>query len=81
MSTFVAVNGLNPEIFLEWVDVMSLARDESALQEFKYFLNTFTKYSWKWDGAYAYNVLNHRFEFVNGAVKCYLSSDKKRPNW
>ena len=30
-------------MFLEWIDVMSLARDESALQEFKYFLDTFTK--------------------------------------
>ena len=37
LSIFVAVNGLNPDIFPEWVDVMSLARDESALQEFKHF--------------------------------------------
>ena len=38
LGTFVAVNGLNPEIFLEWVDLMSLARDKNALDDFKHFL-------------------------------------------
>ena len=45
LCTFVAVNGLNPEVFLEWIDVMSLARDEKALQEFRYFLDTFNNNS------------------------------------
>ena len=47
LCTFVAVNGLNPDMFLEWIHVMSLARDESTLQEFKYFLHTFTQKSAK----------------------------------
>ena len=81
LCTFVAVNGLNPEMFYEWVDLMSLARDSDAKNEFRCLLHSFISNPQKWDKAYAYHVLNHRFEFVNGKVKCYLGSDKKRPNW
>ena len=66
---------------LLWTDVMSLARDEKALQEFKYLLHIFTTNPAKWNRAYAYNVLNHRFEFISAEVKSHLSSEKKRPNW
>ena len=81
LCTFVAVNGLNPEMFYEWVDLMSLARDSHSRSEFRSLLHSFISNPQKWNRAYAYHVLNHRFEFVNGEVKCYLGSDKKRPNW
>ena len=35
LSAFVVVNGLNPEIFLEWIDVIGLSKDENSLREFK----------------------------------------------
>ena len=81
MCTFVAVNGLNPEMFYEWVDLMSLARDYHSMREFRNLLHSFLSNPEKWNRAYAYHVLNHRFEYVNGKVKCYFASDKKRPNW
>ena len=49
---FIAVNGLNPEVFLEWVDVMHLAANHEALEEFKALLHEFTKNSSKWNKAY-----------------------------
>ena len=42
LCALVAVNGLNQEVFLEWIDVVGLARDLSALNEFKSLLHTFT---------------------------------------
>ena len=65
LCAFVAVNGLNPEVFLEWADVMLLARDQSALNEFRSLLETFTTNPEKWDRAYAFHVLNHRYKFIH----------------
>ena len=81
LLTFVVVNGLNPKIFLEWIDVMHLARDESALNEFKSLLHTFTTKTSKWNRAYGYHILNHRYEYLTGEVKCYLPMGTVRPQW
>ena len=34
LSSFVFVNGLNPVIFLEWVELMGLCRDRAARNHF-----------------------------------------------
>ena len=81
LTTFVVVNGLNPEIFLEWIDVMHLARDNSALNEFKSLLHTFTTNTSKWNKAYGYHILNHRYDYLTGEVKCYLPMATVRPQW
>ena len=81
LCTFVAVNGLNPKVFLEWVDVIQMARCSHSLHEIKSLLKQFTENSDKWSRVYGYHVLNHRYEFVNRKVKCYYSMSKKRPHW
>ena len=43
LCTFVVVNGLNPEFFLEWIDVISMATDKHSIREFKSLLDTFIK--------------------------------------
>ena len=77
----LSVNGLNPEVFLEWIDMIGLAKNEASLTEFKSLLRTFTKNSSKWNKAYAYHILNHHFEFISGEIKCYFPMDKERPEW
>ena len=81
LSAFVVINGLNPDMFLEWIDMIGLAKDENSLREFKSLLQTFMKESAKWNRVYAYHILNHRFKFISGEVKFYLPMDKKRPEW
>ena len=39
LSAFVVINGLNPDMFLEWIDIIGLAKDENSLREFKSFKN------------------------------------------
>ena len=68
LCCFIAVNGLNPEVFMEWVDVMHLASDYEAVREFKSLLNDFTNNASKWTRAYGYHVLNHCYEYVSGTV-------------
>ena len=81
LCTFVVVNGLNPEVFLEWVDVIGMARDVHSLREFKTLLDSFTQNPDKWDRAYGYNIFNHRYEYINGKVKYHLSLSVKRHHW
>ena len=45
LCTFVVVNGLNPEFFLEWIDVIGMATDKLSVREFKSLLDTFLKKS------------------------------------
>ena len=67
--------------FLEWVNVIQMARCSHSLHEIKSLLKEFTEISDKWSRVYGYHVLNHRYEFVTGKVKCYYSMSKKRPHW
>ena len=76
LCDFVAVNGLNPEVFHEWIDVVGLARDLSALNEFKSLLHTFTTNPEKWNRACAFHVLNYRYEYIS-EVKWYLPMSKR----
>lgn len=40
-STFVYVNGLNPELFYEWVDLLNLASDRDAYRHFRELFKSF----------------------------------------
>ena len=72
LCAFVVVNGLNPEVFMEWVDLMGLARDDASRREFCNWLIQLTTNTEKWHKVYAFNVLNHQYEFVTGEVKFRL---------
>ena len=72
---------LIPKFFLEWKDVMDLAKSHKSLMHFKALLKEFTENSEKWSHIYAYHVLNHRYEYVTGIVKCNFSYYKKIPHW
>ena len=82
LCTFVVVNGLNPEIFLEWIDVIGMATDKHSVREFKSLLYTFLKKSQR-NGTelMVTTFLTTDTEFINGKVKCYLDYSVKRPQW
>ena len=71
LATFVFVNGLNPTIFLEWVDCMSLAKEISSRNHFKYLLNIFEKNPSRYS-FYARNVCQNEWQHLDGKVKHYL---------
>ena len=48
LCTFVVVNGLNPKISLDWIDVIGMARDKHSVREFKSLLDTFINNPDKW---------------------------------
>ena len=81
LTTFIVVYRLNPEVFLDWINVIHLARDNAALEELKYLIHTFTTNTSKWNRAYGYNILNHRYEYLRGEVKCDVPMSTVRTRW
>ena len=67
VAAFVYVNGLNPEIFMEWADKQFLCRDKSAVNHFKYLFKAFLGKT----NLYAYNVTNNRYEYIDDTVRIY----------
>ena len=62
VATFVFVNGLNPEVFLEWASLLKLCRDRAARNHFKYLFRTFEADPRRYPNLYAYNISNNRYE-------------------
>lgn len=74
LAAFVYVNGLNPDIFLEWVQINQLARDRAAYNHFCALFRLFERGHY---GAslYGWNVSNGRYEYLNGTIRLY------QPKW
>ena len=76
ICTFVYVNGLNPEIFFEWVALLNLGRDRAANRHFNALFRLFEagrNYT-----LYAYNVTRNRYEYLNGTVHIYTHKSKRK---
>ena len=73
LVAFIVVNGLHPELFMDWVDLMGLAGNISARREFVSWINELTSNEFKWHKIYAFNVLNHQYEYVTGEIKFRLA--------
>ena len=77
VSAFVYVNGLNPEIFMEWVELIGLARDRAALNHFRALFNLFERGSYS-TSLYAFNITNNRYEYLDGSVRRYVNRAQRR---
>jgi hypothetical protein len=72
ISAFVFVNGLNPSIFLQWIQLRGLARDRQAQNHFAYLFDQFEKDPTKFGyGLYAYNVTMGHYQKINGERHTY----------
>ena len=68
---FVFVNGLNPELFYDWVRLMKLNGQTNDLGEFKTLLEAFERdpKRYKW---YAYCVAQNQYRWLDGTPKPYV---------
>lgn len=67
VATFVHINGLNPYIFLKWVDTSSMCRDAAARRHLIALLEMFD--SGRYYKLYGYNVLMRQTEWLDGNPK------------
>ena len=64
-------------MFLEWVGMGNLARDNQALNEFKTLLNAFKSDPDKWKHIYTYDTLNNGWYYLDGEKKLpYIKRNK-----
>ena len=72
VATFVRVNGLNPEQFMEWAMLMHLCRDNSAVRHFRFLFNAFeNSNNPRYQKYYSWNVTTGRYEHVDGTFHVY----------
>lgn len=69
ISSFVYVNGLNPDLFIEWDRLIDLGGDESA---YRHFIALFRLFENRRYNLYAFNVSNTRYEYIDGTVRHYI---------
>ena len=68
IATFAYVNGLSPELFMEWARLMDLGRDSAAYRHFDALFRIFPNRNYK---MYAFHVANNRYEYLDGSVRQY----------
>lgn len=76
LAAFAYVNGLNPEMFLDWVKLMGLCRDNSGIRHFTAFFRLVD--SGRMYKLYAYNVTNNRYEYLDGTIRHYIHRNNRR---
>ena len=74
VAAFVYVNGLMPEIFMEWARLLHLCRDQAA---YRHFEQLFSAFEHRRYNLYAYNVTNNRYEYIEGRVRVYVNKGKR----
>ena len=74
LSAFVYVNGLNPDIFLEWAYLVHMCRDESG---YRHFRDLFRLFDDRHYNLYAFHVGNNRYEYIDGTVRHYLHASRR----
>ena len=70
MASFAFVKGLSPEIFLDWVHLKGLARDNGAEAHFKYPFLVFEENPVKYT-FYGYNVAMNQYQQLDGTPVNY----------
>ena len=63
VAAFLFVNGLNPEIFLDWVNLLHLCRDRAAFIHFENLFHYFEV--GRYYNLYAYNVTHNVYEYLD----------------
>jgi hypothetical protein len=75
IATFVYVNGLHPDIFMQWVDMSTMCRDNAAREHLVYLLKRFHKGEYL-HTLYAFNIVCNEFQFLDGRKRIYIKKNK-----
>ena len=70
MCVFVWVNGLHPEVFLEWL--VTVKANQMGDENYRHIYNLFHYFgAGHYASLYSWNVLQHRYETVSGDPRRY----------
>ena len=63
------MNGLNPEMFLDWARLVYLCLDDAAYKHYENIFQLFENRQYK---LYAFHVGNNRYEYIDGSTHLYV---------
>ena len=69
LCTFAYVNGLNPDILFEWIDLLTLT-NRAGVNHMRALFRLFENGNYS-RSLYAWNITNHRYEYLDGSVRLY----------
>ena len=69
---FVYINGLHPEVFMEWARHMHLGRDDAAYRHMSNLFNIYERQGRQYGGLYGWNVSQGQYEYLDGSQKKYI---------
>ena len=75
LATFAYVNGLNPEVFMEWVHLQQMCRDGAALNHFQALFRLFE--NGRNYRLYVYNVSQNQYQYLDGSVRHYIHASRR----
>lgn len=76
LTAFVYVNGLNPELFMEWVDLFGLARDHEARNHFLWLFSAFDENPHRWT-LYGWNITMRQYQYIDGRPRQYIHHSER----
>ena len=71
IAVFGYINGLHPDILLQWAKHMKLCRDVAAERHIENLYCIFKREGKQYGKLYAFNVTNLRYEYIDGTVRHY----------
>ncbi|KAK7478632.1 hypothetical protein BaRGS_00030095 [Batillaria attramentaria] len=76
VAALIFSNGLNPIIFMEWVDLMNLCRDQAARRHFTALFRLFERGEYS-RAVYAFDMTNGRYEYLDGSPAYYTNRSQR----
>ena len=77
LCAFVYVNGLNPDILYEWVELMHLARDRAAFNHIRALFRLFEHGHYS-HNLYGWNVSQRQYQYLDGRIRIYKHRSRRQ---
>ena len=76
LVTFFYINGLDPSIFMEWVELLNLGTDRAAQNHYAALYKMFR--NGHYYNMYGWHVSNGRYEYLNGNIRYYVPKHARK---
>ena len=78
------MNGLYPHVLYEWAEVTHMCRDDAAMRHLRNVFRALEDGQTTADGKrpyrlYAWNIINRRYEYLDGTVRNYVHASIRNP--
>ena len=77
VCSFCWVNGLNPLVLMEWMELMNQLRDGAAVRHVRALFRIFEERHRNYN-LYAYNVSQGYYQYIDGRIRHYVPRNQRQ---